>query len=145
MFGNFFKVKMSWGRLLSLTEQFQGGTADTQGCTRSSPSAPQGRHLQLEEVPQPWFHRRWGTALLPVFGSDPAASPPNLAAAHLGLCVPLEVYGQQGVVPEPLCKAASFLPPGPSPAPLKSTCVEGKLYCFVPFQCRQLKIVVANN
>lgn len=78
----FFKVKMSWGGLLSLTEQFQCGTAGAQGCSVSSPSAPQGRHLQLEEVSHPWFPRRWGTALLMFLTASRCFS------SHLGWCWP---------------------------------------------------------
>lgn len=55
---------MNCGGLLSLTEQFRGGTGDAKGCTMSLPPPPQGRHLQLKEVSQPWFHRRWGIDLL---------------------------------------------------------------------------------
>lgn len=120
-----------------------------------SPSPPQGNTPAQGGVtsllPARVFYGRSGTALsCVVFDREPAASPParhscgTLAAtAQIVLCARIAARGKASSLLLPWELRVCYLGLPQHPSEQENMCVGrgGELYCFVPFQCRQLKIV----
>lgn len=82
MFWGFFKVKMNCGGLLSLTEQFQGGTGDAKGCTMSLPLHPRADTSSSRRYHSPGFTGD-GAQTFSCFWQQRSCFP-----SHLGCCSP---------------------------------------------------------